>query len=226
LKRFWLWVVGALVAGGLAGHVELADARVLPSQLMRHHEVEKTHLTWTGSGRSLPAPRPSAPAPSHDRSSHHAAMPRVNHSSHHRGGQKSWDQHALDAPSYESNSQDPGDRIGLKSGFLIQSQEHPVISGRGPPPVHLNRFLLHHPVQPHPSSPILQDLNPTPTAAGPSRDPDRVLFPRAPVLAGRPAFDSTHDVGHKGQTQQLCHLASRPKGAVAGHLEPFVGGAS
>lgn len=224
--RLWLCVLGAVMAVGLAGQAGSASAQAgsasaqaLPSHRARHHGIARVQLTAFPAGRRLPAPRPAAPA--RGRSSRHAAVPQLARASHHRAGVRSWDYHALGAPSHESRRQDAGHRLARASGILLDSKEHPVISGRGPP------LAFHFRLPCPPVAPISASLippNPNPTAVGPSRDPGRAFFVRASARGITRARVSTWSNWHKGLSHGLCRLASRWKGAVAGCMKPLIGG--
>jgi hypothetical protein len=223
VKRLWIWLLGAVVAVGLVGPAGAAEARTLSSHGASHHGVRRAHLV----SRTIPqpAPRPAPSRPAHDRSNHRAAMPQLTHSSHHRAGPKSWDQNALGGPSQNLRHSDPGFRLSRESGFVIRSQEHPVISGRGPPSVLLTQ-TEHRPAPPHHALLIPLSLDPETTAAGPSRDPGFIHSTRASAPAFSFARVPMWSFGHKGLSHGLCHPANRPKGADAGHDEPFIGGVS
>jgi hypothetical protein len=221
VRRLWVWVLGAVVAFGLASSAGSADAHGLGPHHARHHRVARSRLVASRPLRALPAPRPAPP--SRDRSTNRAAVPRLAHSSHHRSGPRPWDNHALGTPSYDPRQQDASERIARTSGWVISFQEHPVISGRGPPSP-LQFRLSSHPVAPTSEIPILRSTSPNPTAVGPSRDPDAVSFARVLPPDGRPARFVAFRFGHKGPSHELCRLASRPKGAASGHVQPFVGG--
>lgn len=221
MTRLWVWVLGVVVAVGLAGPAGSADAHGLTPHHARHHRVARAHLVASRPLRALPAPRPAPP--SRDRAGHRAAVPRLAHSSHHRSSPRPWDNHALGTPSYDPRQHDASERIALTSGWVIRFQEHPVISGRGPPSA-LQFRSSSHLAAPTSEIPILRSTSPNPTAVGPSRDPDAASFARLLSADGRFARFVVFRFGHKGPSHELCHLASRPKGTAAGHVQPFVGG--
>lgn len=225
MKRLWLLVLGATMAIGLLGPVRHAEARRLASHTALHHGLVRAQLASRSVAQQAPAPRPTTPTPARDHSSHRAAIPQVSHSGHHRAGPKPWHQAALGTPSFDLRHQDAGQRLARASCFVVSSEEHPVISGRGPPSV-LHFQFDRHPAESHHALPILHTNDPSPTAAGPSRDPEFAEFPRVSFSGSVPARVLTVDSGTRGQSHEMCHLASRPKGAVAGHAEPFLGGVS